>query len=95
MVTKEELARIRAIVERACADQFGKREGDLTLDGWTTTATASWKSPSCSTRCLPNWGGRRCWISAYRLTVKWEGELLIDTLFRFHLRTELEEAMRE
>ena len=97
MVTKDELARIRAIVERAYAGQFGTREGDLTLDVWVDhygydiveVAFVFDEMP-------PELGGQKMLDFRGQVDDEMiEGDLLIDTLFRFHLRAELEEAMRE
>ena len=97
MVTKDELARIRAIVEQAYAGQFGKREGDLTLKAWVDhygydiveVAFVFDEMP-------PDLGGQK--MLDVRMQIDdgmMEEDLLIDTLFRFQLRAELEEAMRE
>lgn len=97
MVTKDELARIRDIVERAYAGQFGRREGDLTLKAWVDhygydiveVAFVFDEMP-------PDLGGRKMLDCRGQVDDEMiEEDLLIDTLFRFQLRHELEEAMRE
>ena len=97
MVTKEELARIRVIVERAFSDQIGKREGDLTLDVWVDQYGYDIVEVAFVFEDMPReLGGQRMLDFRGQVDDEMiEEDLLIDTVFRFHLRAELEEAMSE
>lgn len=97
MVSQESLDRIRTIVERAFADNFEGHETDLTLEarvdhyGYDIVDVVFVFDES-----PPGLGGRK--------SVDFRGQvdddmveqgLLIDTAYQFHLRAELEEALRE
>ena len=97
MVTKDQLARIKVIVERAYADQFGKRDGDLTLDVWVDHYGYDIVEVAFVFDDMPpELGGQKMLDFRGQIDDEMiEEDLLIDTLYRFHLRAELEEAMRE
>ena len=97
MVTKEQLGRIRAIVERAFADQFGDSKTDVTLEAYVDhygidvvhVVFVFDETP-------PGLGGRKSVDFRGQVDDEMLAEdLLIDTIYQFHLRAELEEAMRE
>ena len=97
MVTKEQLGRIRTIVERAFADQFGEHETDLTLEarvdhyGYDVVDVVF-----VFDETPPGLGGRKSVDFRGQVDDEMvEQDLLIDTIYQFHLRAELEEAMRE
>lgn len=97
MVTKDQLARIRIIVERAYANQFGERDGELTLDAWVDNYGYDIVEVAFVFDEMPlELGGQKMLDFRGQIDDEMiEEDLLIDTLYRFHLRAELEEAMRE
>ena len=97
MVTREDLARIRSIVERVYADLFGEHETDLTLRarvdhyGYDVVDVVF-----VSDDAPPGLGGRK--------SVEFRGQvndemveqgILIDLIFRFRLREEIEAVLAE
>jgi len=97
MVSKEELTGIKDIVERAFADHFGEHEVKITLEPWVDHYGYDIVDVVFVFDEMPSeLRGRKS--RAFRGQIDGEmvgRKLLIDTLFRFHLREELEEAMRE
>ncbi|MDE2794734.1 MAG: hypothetical protein OXL34_07950 [Gemmatimonadota bacterium] len=96
MVSKEELTGIKDIVERAFADHFGEHEVKITLEPWVDHYGYDIVDVVFVFDEMPSeLRGRRM----QEFHVQFDEEmiarnLLIDTLFRFHIREELEEAMR-
>lgn len=97
MVKGDEVARIRTIVERAYRHHFGAHETDLTLEAGVGyyghdivhVVFVFDESP-------PGLGGRKTVAFKGRVSDEMdEAGLLIDPVFEFHLRSELEEAMAE
>lgn len=97
MVTRENLARIRTIVERVYADHFGEHPTDLTLTprvdhyGYDVVDVVF-----VSEETPPGLGGRK--------SVEFRGQvydemgredIFIDLIFRFHVREELEAVLAE
>ena len=97
MVTREDIARIRSIVECVYADLFGEHETDLTLKarvdhyGYDVVDVVF-----VSDDAPPGLGGRK--------SVEFRGQvndemveqgILIDLIFRFRLREELEAVLAE
>ena len=97
MVTKEDLAKIRTIVECVYAELFGGHETDLTLTGRVDhygydvvdVVLLSDETP-------PGLGGRRSVEFRGRVNDRMVEEgVLIDLIFRFRLREEVEAVMAE
>ncbi len=97
MVAREDIARIKTIVERVYADHFGEHDTDLTLRarvdhyGYDVVDVVF-----VSEEAPPGLGGRK--------SVEFRGQVndqmveegvLIDLIFRFHLREELEAVIAE
>lgn len=97
MVTREDLARIRTIVERVYADYFGEHETDLNLKarvdhyGYDVVDVVF-----VSEETPPGLGGRK--------SVEFRGQvydemrregIFMDLIFRFHVREELEAVLAE
>lgn len=97
MVTQDDLARIRTIVEGAYADHFGDHKTDLILEarvnhyGYDVVDVVFLFDETPT-----GLGGRK--------TVDFQGQiddemieedLLIDTIFEYHLRAELEAVVEE
>lgn len=97
MASKEELTGIRDIVERAFAGHFGEHDMEITLEPWVDHYGYEIVDVVLVFDEMPSeLRGRR--MEEFRGQIDDEmvdRNLLIDTLFRFHLREELEEAMRE
>ncbi|MXX72107.1 MAG: hypothetical protein F4106_05660 [Gemmatimonadetes bacterium] len=97
MVKKNELARIRCIVEGAYQDHFGAHQTDLMLEarvdhnGYDVVDVVFVFDEE-----PPGLGGRKTLDFKGQVNDQMvEDELLIDLIFEFHLRSELEETMAE
>ncbi|MDE2875471.1 MAG: hypothetical protein OXU69_04675 [Gemmatimonadota bacterium] len=97
MVSKEELTGLGEIVERAFVDHFGEHAVEITLDPWVDHYGYDIVDVVFVFDEMPS-GLRGRKSREFRGQIDDEMvdlNLLIDTLFRFHLWEELEEAMRE
>ncbi|MCY4572164.1 MAG: hypothetical protein OXF01_05125 [Gemmatimonadetes bacterium] len=97
MVTRENLARIRTIVERVYADHFGEHPTDLTLTprvdhyGYDVVDVVF-----VSEETPPGLGGRKSVEFRGQVNDQMvENEVFIDLIFEFHLRAELEAVIAE
>ena len=97
MVKRDEVARIRTIVERAYRHHFGAHETDLMLEarvdhyGYDVVDVVF-----VFDEVPPGVGGRKPLDFKGQVNDQMvEEELLIDLIFEFHSRTELEEVMAE
>ena len=97
MVTREDLARIRTIVERVYADHFGEHPTDLTLTprvdhyGYDVVDVVF-----VSEETPPGLGGRKSVEFRGQVNDQMvEDEIFIDLIFEFHLRAELEAVIAE